>query len=42
LVAKQQSEWIDLWDLYTSENENKKVEDENQDKIDDIKAGLGL
>ena len=42
LVAKQQAEWIELWDLYRSEQENKAVETENQDKIDDIKAGLGL
>ena len=42
LVAKQQSEWAELGDLYKSEGENKAVEDENQNKIDDIKAGLGL
>ena len=42
LVAKQQSEWAELWDLYKSEQENKAVEDDNQNKIDDIKAGLGL
>ncbi len=42
LVAKQQTEWIDLWDLYKSEEENKGKEEENQDKIDDIKANLGL
>jgi hypothetical protein len=38
LVAKQQKEWIELGDLYKSEKENKAVEDENKDKIDDIKA----
>lgn len=42
LVAKQQSDWIELWDLYKSENENKSIEEENQNKIDDIKAWLGL
>ncbi len=42
LVAKQNKEWIELWDLYKSEAENKEKEGENQDKIDDIKAGLGL
>jgi len=42
LVAKQQAEWIELGDLYKSESENKSVESENQEKIDDIKAGLGL
>jgi len=42
LVAKQQAEWLELWDLYKSEDENKSVEEENQEKIDDIKAWLGL
>ncbi len=42
LVAKQQAEWLELWDLYKSENENKSIEEENQEKIDDIKAWLGL
>ena len=42
LVAKQQAEWLELWDLYKSEKENKAIEDENQEKIDDIKANLGL
>ena len=42
LVAKQQSEWIQLWDIYTAEAENAEKESEDQDKIDDIKAGLGL
>jgi len=42
LVVKQQAEWIELWDLYKAEQENKSIEQENQDKIDDIKAWLGL
>lgn len=42
LVAKQQSEWIALWDLYKSELENQSIESENKSKIDDIKASLGL
>lgn len=42
LVAKQKSEWLDLWDLYKAENENKMKENEDQSKIDDIKAWLGL
>lgn len=42
LVAKQQAEWIELWDLYKSEEKNKSIENENQDKIDNIKAWLGL
>lgn len=42
LVAKQKAEWTELWDLYKLEKENKTIENENQNKIDDIKAGLGL
>ena len=42
LVAKQQAEWLELWDLYKAEKENSIIENENQSKIDDIKAGLGL
>ncbi len=42
LVAKQQAEWIELGDKYKAEQENSKVEWEHKDKIDDIKAGLGL
>lgn len=42
LLAKQQKEWIQLGDLYQTENESKKVEDENKDKINDIKASLWL
>ena len=42
LVVKQQKEWTELWDLYKSEEENKGTEEENQEKIDDIKANLGL
>jgi hypothetical protein len=40
LVAKQQAEWVQLGDLYQSEQANKTVEDENQNKIDDIKSDL--
>jgi len=42
LVAKQQTEWLDLGNLYKSEQQNNLIEKENQSKIDDIKAGLGL
>ncbi len=42
LLKKQKIEWIQLWDLYKSELENKKREEESQDKIGDIKASLGL
>ena len=42
LLIKQQTEWLQLWDLYRSEKENNLKESENQSKIDDIKAGLWL
>ena len=42
LVAKQQAEWIELGDLYTMEKEKESSEKENQSKIDNIKAWLGL
>ena len=42
LLNKQQTEWLQLWDLYRSEKANKLKEGENQSKIDDIKAGLWL
>lgn len=42
LLNKQQTEWVQLWDLYQAELENKKKENEDQDKIGDIKKNLGL
>ena len=42
LLKKQQSEWIQLWDLYKSELANKAKQSEEEDKINDIKAQLGL
>ena len=42
LLKKQQTEWLQLGDLYRAELENKKKQDEEQDKINDIKAQLGL
>lgn len=42
LLAKQQKEWLSLGDLLQAQNESKALEAENQDKIDDIKAWLGL
>lgn len=42
LVKKQQTEWIELGDIYKIETEVKAKENENKDKIDDIKASLGL
>ena len=42
LLKKQQSEWLQLWDLYKAELANKEKQNEEQNKIDDIKAQLGL
>lgn len=42
LVKKQQEEWTQLWELYDLELKNKVKEDENKNKIDDIKASLWL
>ncbi len=42
LLSKQQKEWIQLGDLYKSENESKEKEEESKNKIDDIKASLWL
>jgi len=42
LLIKQQTEWIQLGDLYKIERESKKQQNEDQGKIDDLKAGLGL
>ncbi|MDD3794291.1 MAG: hypothetical protein PHI37_05750 [Candidatus Gracilibacteria bacterium] len=42
LVAKQQKEWLELGDLYQAEMQAKQKESQDQNKIDDIKASLGL
>jgi hypothetical protein len=42
LLKKQQSEWVQLWDLYKSELDNKAKQEWEKNKIDDIKAQLGL
>ena len=42
LLKKQQSEWNQLGDLYKSELANKAKQEWEQNKIDDIKAQLGL
>ena len=42
LLVKQQSEWLQLGDLYTSEKQNESKQQEDQSKIDDIKSQLGL
>ena len=42
LLAKQQTEWVQLWDLYQSELANKDKEAEDKAKEDEIKKSLGL
>ncbi len=42
LLKKQQTEWVQLGDLYKAELANKAQQWEEQNKIDDIKAQLGL
>jgi sensor domain CHASE-containing protein len=42
LLAKQQSEWLQLGDLYRAELENKSQEADNKAKEDEIKKSLGL
>ena len=40
LLAKQQTEWLQLGDMYKSEIENKAQENENQKKQEEIKKSL--
>ena len=40
LLAKQQTEWLQLGDMYKSEIENKAQESENQKKQEEIKKSL--
>ena len=42
LLAKQQSEWLQLGDLYRAELENKWKQAEDKAKEDEIKKSLGL
>ena len=42
LLTKQQSEWVQLGDLYQAEKQNDDKQEEDQWKIDDIKSQLGL
>lgn len=42
LLSKQQSEWIQLWDLYRAELENKSKEADDKAKEEEIKKSLGL
>ncbi len=42
LLAKQQKEWLELGDIYEAELREKEKASQEQNKIDDIKASLGL
>lgn len=42
LLKKQQSEWLQLGDLYESEKVNKGKQDADKAKEDEIKKSLGL
>ena len=42
LLNKQQTDWINLGDLYRSEKENKWKQEEEQKRMDDIKKNLWL
>ena len=42
LLVKQQTERLQLWDLYKAEEANSQKEEEDKWKIDDIKKNLGL
>ena len=42
LLSKQQSEWETLGQLYHNELQASQQEEDDQNKIDDIKANLGL
>lgn len=42
LLAKQQTEWLQLWDLYQSELKNKASEEEDRKKEEEIKKSLWL
>ncbi len=42
LLTKQQTEWLQLGDLYKSELENKVLEDQNKQKEEEIKKSLWL
>ncbi|MCP4523316.1 MAG: hypothetical protein GY828_03790 [Candidatus Gracilibacteria bacterium] len=42
LLVKQQAEWNDLGDIYIREQAQNEQSNEDQNQIDDIKAGLGL
>jgi len=42
LLKKQQEEWITLWQIFVNEQVKKEVENQDEQKIDDIKKSLWL
>lgn len=42
LLVKQQQEWISLWEIYQNEMKSQEVQNEDQEKLDEIKRSLGL
>lgn len=40
LLKKQQEEWVTLGEIYVNEQAKKEVENEDEQKIDDIKKSL--
>jgi hypothetical protein len=42
LLIKQQKEWVQLGDLYTMEQEDKKKKDIDKKQIDNLKSQFGL
>lgn len=42
LVEKRKAEWIALWEVYQDEEKEVQSKNEEEDKINDIKANLGL
>ena len=42
LLVKQQTEWVQLGDLYQAELENRDKQDEDRKKEEEIKKSLGL
>lgn len=42
LLKKQQTEWLQLGDLYASEKQNKSIEEDAKAREEEIKKSLGL
>lgn len=42
LLVKQQQEWLTLWEVYQNEMKSEEIQNEDQEKLDEIKRSLGL